>query len=107
MNANVATQMITYFLLRWPIAIYMLSVIFFYSRFSEWKIQPISTIFASLINNHGTLRKCYLFSYRYKNFWSIKSHWNVIKKKWLRVSRVKQDSEMNYFCPKQGQSLKA
>ena len=29
------------------------------------------------------------------------------KKKWLRVSRVKQDSEMNDFRPKQGQSLKA
>lgn len=30
-----------------------------------------------------------------------------MKKKWLRVSRVKQDSEMNDFCPKQGQSLRA
>ena len=29
------------------------------------------------------------------------------KKKWLRVSRVKQDSEMNDFRPKQGQSLRA
>ena len=27
--------------------------------------------FASLINNDGTLKKCYLFSYRYKNFWDI------------------------------------
>ena len=31
----------------------------FYSRFSEWKIQPISinTINFSLTNNDGTLRK--------------------------------------------------
>ena len=48
MNANVATQMITYFPLRWPVSIYMLLVFFFYSRFSEWKIQPISTIFCIL-----------------------------------------------------------
>ena len=27
--------------------------------------------FASLIENDGTLRKCYLFSYSYKNFWDI------------------------------------
>ena len=27
--------------------------------------------FASLINNHGTLRKSHLFSYRYKNLWDI------------------------------------
>ena len=28
-------------------------------------------VFASLIDNDGTLRKCYLFSYRYKNVWDI------------------------------------
>ena len=54
--------------LMWPVPIYMRVGYVFDSRFSEWKIQPISTIFASLINNDGNLRKCYLFSYRYKNF---------------------------------------
>ena len=107
MNANVATQMITYFLLRLPVPIYMLLVIFFIRVFQNKRFNRFLRFFASLINNNGTLRKCYLFSCRYKNFWSIKSHWNVIKKKWLRVSRVKQDRKKNDFCPKRGQSLKA
>ena len=40
-------------------------------RFLEWKTQPISMISAYQINNDGTLRKCYLFSCRYKNLWDI------------------------------------
>ena len=42
-------------------------------RFLEWKIQPISTIFgmATLISNNGNLKKCYFFSFRYKNLWDI------------------------------------
>ena len=40
MNANVTTQMITYFPLRWLVSIYMLLVIFFIrSRFSEWNMD--------------------------------------------------------------------
>ena len=35
-----------------------------------WTIQPISMIFASLINNNRTLREC-LYSCRYKNLWDI------------------------------------
>ena len=58
--------------LRWPEPIYMLVGYVFDLRFSEWKIQPISMIFGILsINNNGTLRKCYLFSCRYKNLWDI------------------------------------
>ena len=80
MNANVATQMITYFPLRWPVSIYMLLVIFFIRVFQNERFNRFLRFFASLINNNGTLRKCYLFSYRCKNFWSIKCHWNVIKR---------------------------
>ena len=61
--------------LRWPVPIYMRVGYVFDSRFSEWKIQPISTIFCILnhvlINNDGTLRKCCSFSNRYKNFWDV------------------------------------
>ena len=35
------------------------------------RFNPFLRFFASLINNDGTLKKCYLFSYRYKNFWDI------------------------------------
>ena len=80
MNANVATQMITYFPLRWPVSIYMLLVIFFIRVFQNERFNRFLRFFASLINNNGTLRKYYLFSYRCKNVWSIKCHWNVIKR---------------------------
>ena len=45
--------------LRWPVPMYMRVSYVFLCFF---------TIFASLIDNDGTLRKWYLFSYRYKNF---------------------------------------
>ena len=39
----------------------------FESRVSAGMIQPISMVLASLLTSGRTLRKCYLFSCRYKN----------------------------------------
>ena len=49
--------------------------------FQNERFNRFLRFFASLINiNDGTLRKCYLFTYRYKNFWDIgiylKPHFN-------------------------------
>ena len=39
--------------------------------FQNERFNRFLRFFSSFINNNRTLRKCYLFSYRYKNFWDI------------------------------------
>ena len=61
MNANVATQMITYFPLRWPVSIYMPLVIFFIRVFQNERFNRFLRFFASLINNNEWNFKKMLF----------------------------------------------
>ena len=54
--------------LRWPEPIYMRAGYIFNLRFG---FNRFLWFLAYLINNNGTLWKCYLFSCRYKNLWDI------------------------------------
>ena len=49
----------------------LMLVMFLIRVFQNKRFNRFLRFFASLINNDGTLRKCYLFSYRYKNFCDI------------------------------------
>ena len=57
--------------LRWPEPIYMCVTYVFVSRFQNERFNLFLRFLASLINDDGTLRKCYLLSCRFKNLWDI------------------------------------
>ena len=56
--------------LRWPVHIYMRVICLIRVSQNE-RFNRFLRFFASFINNNETLRKYYLFSYRYKSVWDI------------------------------------
>ena len=57
--------------LRWPEPIYMHVGYVFNCVFRQEWFNRFPWVLASSIKNGRTLRKCYLFSFRYKNIWDI------------------------------------
>ena len=61
----------TTMILRWPEPIYMRVGYVFDLRLQNERFNRFLWFLASIINNNETLRKCYLFSCRYKNLCDI------------------------------------